>query len=203
MNPATRVLTGLVLVLGLAALPAGAQTTTVVIPNDATTLTGTVVQVHDDYVVFETTDGVRHDLYWVDGATGRDLLVTDRDVTVTFSTVEGETRLYKVVTPVPEVETESRLEQNVEAFVEDVDEEIDSALDSIDEEADETARDVGQAFDQAGGELDDVDEELAGTTDEVDDELDTELPATGSRTPLVALIGLVLLGGAFFLRLRA
>lgn len=199
MHPATRVLTCLALVLGLAALPAAAQTTTVVIPNDATTVTGTVVEVHDDYVVFETTDGVRHDLYWVEGTLGRDLLVTDRDVTVTFSTVDGETRLYKVVTPV-EVETESRLERNVEAFVEDVDEEIDSALDSIDEEADETSRDVGQAFDQAGDTVDDVDEELAG--DETD-ELDTELPATGSRTPLVALIGLILLGGAVFLRLRA
>jgi len=202
MSPATRVLTALAVVLGLAALPAAAQTTTVTIPTDATTSTGTVVAVHDDYVVFETADGVRHDLYWVDGVTDRDLLVADRDVTVTFSTVDGETRLYRVVTPQPvdvEVDEESRLEQNVEEFVEDVDEEIDSALDSIDEEADETSRDIGQAFDDAGDAVDDVDEELAGT----DDELEAELPATGSRTPLVALIGLMLLGGAVVLRLRA
>lgn len=206
MRTVIRVTTGLVLALGLAALPAAAQTTAqppaVTIPADATTTTGTVIEVRDDHVVLETADGVRHDLYWVDGAIGRDLLVADRSVTVTFDAAGDRARLYRIVTP-GLVDSESRLEQNVEEFVADVDEEVDSALDSIDEEADETARDVGEAFDAAGDEVDDLDEELAGTGDDPADELGTELPATGSNAPLAALLGLTLLGGAVALRFRS
>jgi hypothetical protein len=94
------------------------------------------------------------------------------------------------------IDQESELEQDVEETVADIDEEVDSAFDSIDEEADETAADINAGLDEVGDELDDVDEEIAADTD---DDMDS-LPATGSRLPLLALLGAFALAGAAVLR---
>ena len=205
-----RITTIVIAVLALLALPALAQEM-----NDPdTVLTGVILgdmEEGEDVVFVQGDDGNRYVVHVTEGIAGSDLAREGNRVTVHYERT-GDGNLFaksielvgSTTTAISSLqpEPESELEQDVEEVVADIDEEVDSAFDSIDEEADETAADIGEAFDQVGDEIDDVDEEIVADLDD-DADLDTtttDLPATGSSLPLVALFGGLFLAGAAVLR---
>jgi hypothetical protein len=178
-------------------------------PDSGLTMSGTVVSFNDQQLVLQTTTGVEH-IQLQQNTVRPSTFTVGEPVTVDYTRtsqgvmIASQVRLGGVSTttsttttsnlaPSAPVDTESELEQDVE----------------------EAVADVGEAADEVGAELSEIDdaveeevEEAAGTSldndgaiGNADDDTDTEaLPATGSKGPLAALLGLLALGVAVGLR---
>jgi hypothetical protein len=183
-------------------------------PGSGLTLTGEVVSWNDQQLVVKTTTGVEH--IQLDASTTRpssflagDKVVVDytrtssngvmiaraiRPLGTTASTTTSTTTL---TTPMGE----SQLEQDVEEAVDEVGDAADrvgAEISEVDDEVEEEIEEaVGAPIDNDGAIGND---EIAANDTDSDTELDTALPATGSKAPLVGLLGLLALGAAAGLR---
>ena len=197
-------------------------------PDSGLTLSGTVVSFNDEQLVLKTATGVEHivlnsqtirpssfttgELVSVDytRSTQNGVMIAKQvrlgGASTTTESVSSTTtsNLNPTAAPVAPatgtVDTESELEQDVEEAVAEVGEtadEVGAELSEVDDAVEEEVEEaVGSSIDNDGaiGNADD-------TAEAADTDTDTEaLPATGSKAPLAALLGLLALGVAAGLR---
>jgi hypothetical protein len=192
-------------------------------PDSGLTLTGTVVSWNDDQLVVKTATGVEH-IQLLQTTSRPATFTAGESVTVhytrtsqngvmvaqqvlpsgtgtgTMSSTTSSLQPSTTTTTPSTTTTESQLEQDLD----EVGAEISEVDDAVEEEIEEA---VGEPIDNDGAigndedpSNDDVD---LADTDTMETGVDTDtsaLPATGSKAPLVGLLGLLALGAAAGLR---
>lgn len=215
-----RVVLSAVAVLALLALPAMAQTEGTITttanpeeertnpdmgstaPQSGLTLTGSVVSWNDQELVVKTTTGIEHFVLQSDTQRPSSFTVGEQVAVDYLRSSQNGVMIARQVRPggVSTTATtmgESQLEQEVEETVADVGKaadqvgaELSKVDDAVEEEVEEA---LGTSIDNDGAIGND--EELANDTSTT-----TSLPATGSKAPVIGLLGLLALAGAATLR---
>lgn len=220
-----RVALSLMVVLGLLAVPAIAQeegTTTAtgetlqeertnpsadsMAPDSGLTLSGTVVSWNDQQLVLQTVTGVEH--IQLQQNTARPATFTvGEPVTVDYTRTSQGVMIASQIRPSGAAGTTTSTTTaapTTGAIGDGIDQES-----QLEQDVEEAVADAGEAADELGAELSEIDdaveeevEEAAGTSLDNDDTIGNadSLPATGSKAPLAALLGLGALGAAFALR---
>ena len=224
-----RVVLSLMVVLGLLALPAIAQeagTTTAtgetlqeertnpssdsIAPDSGLTLSGTVVSWNDQQLVLKTVTGVEH--VQLQSHTVRPSTFTAGEpVTVDYTRTSQGVMIAKQIRPGGTIDSTMTTTQTEPATGTGVaGTKIGDGIDQesqLEQDVEEAVADAGEAADEVGAELSEIDdeveeevEEAAKTSIDNDDTIGNDLPATGSKAPLAAMLGLLAIGAAVGLR---
>lgn len=224
-----RVVLSLMVVLGLLALPAIAQeegSTTAtgetlqeertnpssdsIAPDSGLTLSGTVVSWNDQQLVLQTVTGVEH--VQLQSHTVRpSTLTAGEPVTVDYTRTSQGVMIAKQIRPGGTIDSTMTTTQTEPATGTGVaGTKIGDGIDQesqLEQDVEEAVADAGEAADEVGAELSEIDdaveeevEEAANTSIDNDDTIGNDLPATGSKAPLAAMLGLLAIGAAVGLR---
>jgi len=224
-----RVVLSLMVVLGLLALPAIAQeagSTTAtgetlqeertnpssdsIATDSGLTLSGTVVSWNDQQLVLKTITGVEH-IQLQSHTVRPSTLTAGESVTVDYTRTSQGVMIAKQIRlggTMDSTTTTTLTEPATGTGVAGT--KIGDGIDQeseLEQDVEEAVADVGEAADEVGAELSEVDdaveeevEEAMDTSLDNDDTIGNELPATGSKAPLAAMLGLLAIGAAVGLR---
>lgn len=217
-----RVVLSLMVVLGLLALPAIAQeagTTTAtgetiqeertnpssdsIAPDSGLTLSGTVVSWNDQQLVLKTVTGVEH--VQLQSHTVRpSTLTAGEPVTVDYTRTSQGVMIAKQIRPGGTIDSTMTTTQTEPTGTGIAGTKIGDGIDQesqLEQEVEEAVADVGEAADEVGAELSEIDDAVEEEVEEAaNTSIDNDLPATGSKAPLAAMLGLLAIGAAVGLR---